>query len=152
MTQLTPTQLDRFEAKIAYEPNCGCWLWLGHLNNNGYGRFQASEKAKGTYYAHRISYEHFNGEIPDGKQIDHLCRVRCCVNPKHLQAVTHQENLGRRLHGPRKLHCGNGHPFTEENTYTDPKKRRRCRICFRALNKRYKVKLREKKRNTLAAS
>ena len=70
----------------------GCWVWNGTRYTNGYGR----KSQNGTSVrAHRVYYEKFKGPIPDGLQIDHLCRVRLCVNPTHLEAVTHEEN-GRR--------------------------------------------------------
>jgi hypothetical protein len=95
--------------------------------------------------AHRVSYEMYKGPIPDGLQIDHLCRVTICVNPAHLEAVTGKVNCQRGLNGdlrPRKpppvrvprqpkSHCSNGHAFTEENTGRDGGTRY-CRICKRA--------------------
>lgn len=78
----------RLEVKFhqKYTPTTsGCWLWKGHLNNNGYGRFYTEP---GSCYAHRWAYTRWVGPIPEGFQIDHLCRVRHCVNPSHLEAVT----------------------------------------------------------------
>jgi hypothetical protein len=72
----------------------GCWLWQGKLKNNGYA--SVSYRGK-VYYAHRFMYEKYKGKIPDGLDIDHLCRVRHCVNPDHLDAVSRQENLNRGL-------------------------------------------------------
>lgn len=71
-----------------------CWLWQGSLYDNGYGRFCPGGRSK-NMRAHRFSYEHFNGPIPDGLQIDHTCEERACVNPAHLEAVTGQENIIR---------------------------------------------------------
>ena len=90
------TTLARFETKYVPEPNSGCWLWLGILNNKGYGRFNAKyDGKKGQRYAHRVSYAHYKGLIPKELELDHLCRTPCCVNPEHLEAVTHAENLRR---------------------------------------------------------
>lgn len=75
------------------EPNTGCWLWLGAVNEHQYGVrcLPAGKKTK----AHRISYEMAKGPIPDGLVIDHLCRMKCCVNPDHLEAVTQSINVTR---------------------------------------------------------
>lgn len=77
-----------------------CWLWTGSLDWSGYGHFWRS----GTLMlAHRWAYEHFTGEVPKGYQIDHLCRVRHCVNPSHLEAVTPSINVQRGAHVRRDL-------------------------------------------------
>lgn len=106
-----PKVLDRYETDEA-----GCWIWRGYTDpTNGYG-------SHGDSYAHRTFYEKFKGEIPAGLTIDHLCRVRNCVNPDHLEAVTLRENI-LRSDGPtainaRKTHCKHGHEFNAENTRT----------------------------------
>lgn len=92
----------------------GCWLWLGAIAVHGYGKIS-------TRYAHRVSYETYRGPIPPGLQIDHLCRVRCCINPDHLEAVTAKENKARGF-GPaavhsRQTHCVNGHMFSDANVW-----------------------------------
>lgn len=84
--------MDYFTERCSFEPNTGCWLWLRCVNHHGYGSLGFGGK---TYLAHRFSYEKFNGPIPAGYEIDHLCRVRCCVNPQHLEAVTNRENVIR---------------------------------------------------------
>jgi hypothetical protein len=82
------------------EPNTGCWLWLGRVTANGYAR--AWDPMRRTArYAHRILFERERGPIPVGLDLDHLCRIRSCVNPAHLEPVTRQKNL-RRGHGTRE--------------------------------------------------
>jgi len=78
--------------KISPEPNSGCWLYLGALQRNGYARIRFNGK---TVIAHRVSYTIFKGEIPAGLELDHLCRVRCCVNPDHLEVVSRSINVSR---------------------------------------------------------
>ncbi|GLW32243.1 HNH endonuclease signature motif containing protein [Actinoplanes regularis] len=108
-----------------------CWKWTGRLNPNGYGCF-------GPGLAHRRAYEMAVGQIPAGLVIDHLCRVRHCVNPLHMEPVTALENTQRGLLGGgwalrqrRKTHCPQGHPYDENNTYTHRigRPNRRCRRC-----------------------
>ena len=82
---------QRLQDKIYIEPNSGCWLWLGSLSN-GYGQTSLYQAGKRDITLHRLAYELYKGEIPAGLEIDHLCRIRCCCNPDHLEAVTHLEN------------------------------------------------------------
>ena len=116
------------------EPNSGCWFWLGTLTAAGYGVIGVNYK---KFYAHRLSYEAFKGNIPEGLEIDHLCRVRCCVNPDHLEAVTHRVNNQRgdtgKATGARnkaKTHCPRGHPYSGLNLYVSSKGARHCRTCL----------------------
>lgn len=113
--------------KLYVENEDGCWIWAGPVDRrDGYGRF--SSKA-----AHRISYERLIGEIPAGMVIDHICRRRACVNPKHMRVVTNAENIlcgeGITARHARATECGRGHPFDEENTYYRPDGLRMCRAC-----------------------
>jgi hypothetical protein len=136
--RLNGSLAERFERKYLPEPNSGCWLWTGVVNKKGYGHI-AAPKRRQMLSAHRVSYELYVGPIPDGLQIDHLCRVRCCVNPAHLEPVTPQENSRRgiagKLSGQRKLantHCPQGHPYSEDNIYDISKYGHRvCKTCAR---------------------
>lgn len=116
----------------AHRPDLGpCWEWTASRNHLGYGQFRAGEMTG----AHRWSYTAANGPIPEGLDIDHLCRVRHCVNPAHLEAVTHRENMLRgntpNARALTQTHCVNGHEYTDANTYIDPTHgRRSCRACL----------------------
>lgn len=104
-----------------------CWIWKASTVG-GYGRFQLS---RGQYVsAHRLSYSMLVGEIPDGLDLDHLCRNRPCVNPDHLEPVTTRENCrrGARWNGTC---CSFGHELTPDNLYISPSGQRVCRICER---------------------
>lgn len=124
---------DRFELSYTIDQS-GCWLWTGTLTAGGYGQIRSRDF--GTMYAHRWAYEHFVGPIPAGLQIDHLCRVRRCVNPAHLEPVTARTNF---LRGDGVLtsgkwqrattHCPHGHPYSGENLYATYDGKRLCRIC-----------------------
>ena len=126
----------RFWSKVEQGPD-GCWLWTATTATGGYGNF-GIKRLKKTVYAHRYAYEEIKGQIPDGLQIDHLCRVRSCVNPDHMEAVTRTENLSRGF-GPaavnaRKVVCVRGHPYNETNTRYWRNKRL-CRICDKILHR-----------------
>lgn len=108
----------------------GCWKWAGITGKNGYGRIKIKKKFES---AHRLSFSIFKGPIPAGMQIDHLCRVRNCVNPDHLEAVTARENIlrgyGYSAENSRKTHCKRGHLFGGDNLKTLPNGSRRCITC-----------------------
>jgi len=109
--------------------NCktGCWEWTGALDRSGYGAFK--DKGK-KINAHRWSYLNYVGEIPGGLDLDHLCRVRKCVNTAHLEPVTRKVNARRGdAVGPKVTHCIHGHEYTAANTYTYPDGHRECRTC-----------------------
>lgn len=108
-----------------------CWLWTGPLSDSGYGLLIEKRGGSQTNHrAHRWSYEHHVGPIPDGLVIDHLCRVRHCVNPLHLEPVTSAENIRRGVSfNGSKTHCKRGHEFTEANTGYQNGGYRYCRTC-----------------------
>lgn len=141
--------LDRFNEKYMPEPNSGCWIWLGYIRPDGYGEIQRGRRGEGTALAHRISYELFKGEIPAHLETGHLCRVRCCVNPDHLETVPRRISIARG-DGPRvhkemyaqMTHCRAGHLYTPLNTYEWKTKKgytaRRCRACNRLRMQQYR--------------
>lgn len=115
-----------------------CWLWTGSLNNRGYGQVAGPDGR--LLLAHRAVYELFVGPIPEGLTIDHLCRVRACCNPAHLEPVTHAENVLRGL-SPSAVHasathCPQGHPYDDENTHLSREGWRSCKECNRSRARR----------------
>jgi hypothetical protein len=129
---MTYQYLAQFEKYVMPVTESGCWIWLGYISENGYGRFSPKWKVA-PLYAHRASYEIYKGSIPYGLTVDHLCRVRCCVNPDHLEVVTQHENLRRGtawLYNKNKTHCKQGHTFSPENT-RHKNNRRICIECER---------------------
>jgi hypothetical protein len=126
---------DRFWPKV--EKTESCWLWVGATTGKGYGTFWNEGR---MVYAHRFAYESLVGPIPDGLQIDHLCRVKNCVNPEHMEPVTNAENTTRGdLHNRRKTHCRNcGHPLERRKAQGD----RICRPCQEKSNQRYRARKR----------
>lgn len=124
-----------FDERWEPEPNTGCWLWYGPAMSKTDPRLSYGLWRNGRHrYAHRVAYERWKGPIQDGLQIDHLCRVPCCVNPAHLEAVTQRENILRgtstsAVHA-RKTHCIAGHPLSPDNVRPYGKKGgRQCRTC-----------------------
>ena len=116
----------------------GCWEWTAWKNPKGYGCLSLPKPGGGQtkHFAHRVLFELYRGPIPEGLQLDHLCRNRSCVNPDHLEPVTCQENLLRGdTHAARlstRTHCGKGHEFSPENTIIRRDGSRRCRECNKA--------------------
>ncbi len=136
--------IDRFNKKYVVNIDTGCWEWQGYVHPGGYGHFSDTKK----FTAHRWSYEYFIGKIEANLKIDHLCRVRHCVNPKHLEAVTQKENIARGNTGlltgiimRSKTHCPKNHEYSYKNTYISPSGKRVCRQCARDWHKNNKIKL-----------
>jgi hypothetical protein len=124
----------RFMAKIHVQPD-GCWTWQAYTRKDGYGVYGVGST---TVYAHRFAYESIVGPIPPGMTLDHLCRVRCCVNPEHLEVVGRGENVRRGDAGiargaqlRARTHCPKGHPYDGDNLGIRPDGSRRCRACGR---------------------
>ena len=134
------TTEQRFWSKV--DKTNSCWEWIAG-KNNGYGQFKLNGK---MINAHRISYILTKGSIPEGLQINHICRNHSCVNPDHLEAVTQKENvlkgIGACAINSRKTCCILGHKFTEENTYLDSVGRH-CKICRKITN--HNLRLNRKK-------
>lgn len=112
-----------------------CWEWTGYLNTNGYGTVNIGNAPR---LAHRVVWTVLVGPIPEGLELDHLCRVRHCVNPDHLEPVTNAENKRRGMGNQhiRKTHCTRGHPLSGENLVVLLDGRRNCRACKCANAKR----------------
>lgn len=128
--------IERFLAKIEFTPTC--WLWTAG-KSSGYGTFVAPGRRQ--VKAHRVSYELSIGPIPDTFVVDHLCRVRNCVNPEHLEAVNEKTNILRGVGfsavNAVKETCAHGHLFDEENTrHRRGRPGRTCRACDRARSPR----------------
>ena len=133
-TSKAAARRERLLRHVSMEPNSGCWLWTGGVNHGGYGQFSDGRGKNGG--AHRAAYEVFVGPIPEGLTLDHLCRVRCCVNPAHLEPVSMQENLRRgnshlsaSIRHSKKEHCPKGHPYLGANLYIGTRGQRLCRRC-----------------------
>ena len=124
--------LERFNEKYTVHEETGCWEWTAGKVPNGYGMFWMDGRHHG---AHRVSWLLHKGFIPVGLQLDHLCRVRHCVNPDHLEPVTTQENLLRgetnAAHNAAKTHCPQGHPYAGSNLYRSKTNERYCLTCIR---------------------
>lgn len=133
---MTPDLLPtKFSAQLVVDES-GCWRWTGPRTRKGYGIGYIPGTPERP--VHRITYHLLVGPIPQGMEVDHLCRVTDCCNPSHLEAVTPQENRRRALNAPeRRTHCPQGHPYAGANLYTYADGRRACRACLREAGRRY---------------
>lgn len=137
---LTEYDKQRFASKI--EITASCWNWIAGKISTGYGELKINGM---DLLAHRVSYEIHKGKIPDGLELDHLCRNRICVNPNHLEAVTHKQNNVRGMVGLKtglkqksKTHCPLGHPYSGDNLYINNKTyKRACKKCHCISQKEY---------------
>ena len=103
-------------------------MWQGHRHRAGYGMVVHQGR---HWYVHRLVYVTAIGPVPDGLELDHLCRNRACANPDHLEVVTHDENMRRSVgNNSLKTHCPAGHAYTSENTHVSQGKRS-CKTCGR---------------------
>lgn len=124
--------LDRFWSKVEISDPSACWIWVGGRDAAGYGQFSViTPNGRSTIRSHRFAYEALMGAIPDELVMDHLCEVRECVNPHHLEPVTVRENILRGDTGEReraKTHCPQGHPYSGDNLVIHHGSRE-CRTC-----------------------
>lgn len=140
---MNPALLNRFQRKFVVDAETGCWRWTA-ATAKGYGTFWNGQR---QIPAHRFSYELKHGPIPGHLPLDHLCRVRSCINPDHLEAVTLKENLLRgespSAKCARKTHCSKGHPF-------DVVRSDHSRQCRRCSNERGRISYHKNKGNVRA--
>lgn len=131
------TLQQRFDEKVEKQAD-GCWRWVGAIQKAGYGCLWNGER---VCLAHRIAYELFVGPIPDGKEIDHLCRNRWCVNPLHMEPVTGHENNMRGFsvaaRNAKRTHCPQGHELSFKKERGGTKTRRYCKTCRNASSLRW---------------
>ena len=120
--------IDRALARISEGEN-GCWLFPG-ASRAGYGVIGAGSRTEGIVLVHRLTYEYFIDAIPTGLHIDHLCRVRACCNPWHLEPVSQAENNLRAARANRRTACRRGHVYTPESSYSNGRQRV-CVTCRR---------------------
>lgn len=131
---MKPTDLPpKLAVRLRIDPETGCWLWTGALTVDGYGQVPWPPGSRKMHRAHRLVWTLLSGSIPDGMVLDHLCRVRHCVNPDHMEVVTQSENA-RRLGGAPNTNgrCRNGrHAWIPANIYVHPLRgNQACRRCM----------------------
>lgn len=138
-SRLAKKVLSRIEAKVERIAETGCWIWTGFLSPKGYALIRIRTR---LFLAHRVTYTLHVKPIPETLDMDHLCRVRCCVNPHHVEPVTPSQNTRRspiHLSAITKqfTHCPQGHEYSQENTFMSPSGTRRCRACCREYSRQY---------------
>ena len=158
-----PSTIWELYQRAVHMPRSGCMVWDGRMNQHGYAVIAISRNHAAevgfprTISVHRLAWELANGPIPEGMEIDHLCRNHACINVDHLEVVTHAENVRRgdgpilssfRLQAQRllereayKTHCKHGHALTDDNVYTDPRGFRACRECQRKRSQVWKQRV-----------
>jgi HNH endonuclease len=128
---LNLTAEERIAKNIVVD-EAGCWIWQKHTNPHGYGKIRLSGR---SWLVHRLAYTLLVGPIPEGLTLDHLCRVRSCCNPSHLEPVDQRTNAVRGEHPLVVLYkegrCKVGHVVDENNSYRRSDGRLRCAECTR---------------------
>lgn len=124
---------DAVADRIIVDEVSECWVWTGARNPAGYGIYNRGG-GSGTVLVHRFMYARLVGTIPPGLHLDHLCYIRSCCNPAHLEPVTAAENNARAR--ARRTHCRRGHPYSGTNLYVAPDGERQCRTCSRLSRER----------------
>ena len=153
MNDLLAGAIKYIEDHIERVTESGCWIWIGSISDKGYGNAWFNCR---VLRAHRLSYQSIVGEIPEDKpQLDHLCRVRCCVNPAHLEPVTARENVHRGIGltsaNAKKTHCAKGHLLPDYTSYNG-KRERKCMPCQREWFRLKRQGIKEREIAALAAS
>lgn len=154
------TILQRIIKKLIVNPCTGCWLWAGSTSSHGYSTMYVS---KGSHLVHRRLWEELRGEIPAKMELDHLCRNRACINPEHLEIVSHQQNVVRGINPAiaaarekgkalARTHCRKGHIWDNPKTSWVIKRgrviiNRQCRFCCNENSRRYEQKVRERRKS-----
>ncbi len=145
---ITPKDRQRFWRKVNFDgplfQDLPCWIWRGSMHKDGYGHIKIKGK---MLLAHRIAWmlTRYAGldSFPKGLELDHLCRVRECVNPLHMELVTHSENILRgnspQAINARKLQCKRGHPLSGDNLKELPSRKANHRICKTCYEARYQL-------------
>ncbi len=161
-----PELAERFWAKVdkdgpisEYAPELGpCWLWTAAQDGRGYGAFCNGQRTAAgnpkVVKAYRWAWEDANGSVPAGLQLDHLCRVKLCIRPLHLEPVTSAENLRRAPFSgadfqKAKTHCPDGHSYAEHGFVDAHVNGRRCRLCWRRTCREAQTRYRERQRARL---